>query len=72
MEQHITSIKARDHTNSCNELAHVRAAAERLHRQDLHGIEPVVTDPNINVKLYDYIKLRQDHRRVLHRQYKHR
>jgi hypothetical protein len=68
MEQHITSIKARDHTNSCNELAHVRAAAERLHRQDLHRIKPDYIDPNIHVKLYDYIKIRQDHRRVLYRQ----
>jgi hypothetical protein len=42
------------------------------HRQELHCIKPDYIDPKINVKLYDYIKLRQDHRRVLHRQHKHR
>jgi hypothetical protein len=30
--------------------------------QDLHCIKPDYIDPNINIKLYDYIKLRQDHR----------
>jgi hypothetical protein len=36
--------------------------------QDLHCIKSDYIDPNIHVKLYDYIKIRQDHRRVLHRQ----
>jgi hypothetical protein len=48
---------------------HHRAAHQH---QDLHCIKPDYINPNINVKLYDYIKLRQDHRRVLHRQQKHR
>jgi hypothetical protein len=51
---------------------HQHRAVERLHRQDLHCIKPDYIDPNINIKLYDYIKLRQEHRRVLHRQQKHR
>jgi hypothetical protein len=33
--------------------------AEGLHQhRDLHYIKPDYIDPNINVKLYDYIKLR--------------
>jgi hypothetical protein len=36
---------------------HQHRAVERLHRQDLHCIKPDYIDPNINVKLYDYIKL---------------
>jgi hypothetical protein len=31
--------------------------AEQLHHQDLHYIKPDYIDPNIHVKLYDYIKL---------------
>jgi hypothetical protein len=39
--------------------------------QDLHCIKPDYIDPNINIKLYDYIKLRQDHRRILHHLHQH-
>jgi hypothetical protein len=49
-------------------LRRSRLHANELRRhQDLHRIEPDYIDSHINIKLYDNIKLRQDHRRVLYR-----
>jgi hypothetical protein len=51
----------------------VKPSISTHQNQDLHCIKPDYIDPNINIKLYDYIKLQaRFFCRVLHHRHKNR